>query len=68
MLPQDSYRELISLALAALSFQSNVSIYDIVQSFRLIQNVYAIIEELEAISGVLGPLAYYTRNQPLLTK
>ncbi|KAL3432845.1 hypothetical protein BDV09DRAFT_205726 [Aspergillus tetrazonus] len=45
------------LALATFAFQSSVSLYDTVKSFRSHPTrVRQLMEELEALSGVLGPL------------
>ncbi|KAL4816631.1 hypothetical protein BDW67DRAFT_41055 [Aspergillus spinulosporus] len=45
------------LALATFAFQSSVSLYDLVKSFRSHPaRVRELIGELEALSGVLGPL------------
>ena len=45
------------LALATFAFQSSVSLYDTVKSFHSHPTrVRQLIEELEALSGVLGPL------------
>ncbi|KAL4744512.1 hypothetical protein BDW72DRAFT_188353 [Aspergillus terricola var. indicus] len=45
------------LAIASFAFQSSVSLYDMVKSFRSHPiRVRELMEELEALSGVLGPL------------
>ncbi|KAL4879546.1 hypothetical protein BJY04DRAFT_193701, partial [Aspergillus karnatakaensis] len=45
------------LALATFAFQSSLSLYDMVKSFRSHPTrVRELMEELEALSGVLGPL------------
>ncbi|KAI9927469.1 hypothetical protein ASPWEDRAFT_44821 [Aspergillus wentii DTO 134E9] len=46
------------LALASFAFQSSITLYETVQSFRSHQKrVRDLLDELEALSGVLGPLA-----------
>ncbi|KAL3488200.1 hypothetical protein BJX62DRAFT_212449 [Aspergillus germanicus] len=46
------------LALATFAFQSSLSLYDMVKSFRSHPiRVRELMEELEALSGVLGPLS-----------
>jgi Fungal N-terminal domain of STAND proteins len=46
------------LALATFAFQSSITLYKTVQSFQShTKRVRDLIEELEALSGVLGPLA-----------
>jgi hypothetical protein len=45
------------LALATFAFQSSITLYNTVQSFQShSKRVHDLIEELEALSGVLGPL------------
>ncbi|KAM4056419.1 hypothetical protein HRG_014773 [Hirsutella rhossiliensis] len=45
------------LALATFAFQSSITLYSTVQSFRdHPKRVRDLIDELEALSGVLGPL------------
>ncbi|KAL4866008.1 hypothetical protein BDV12DRAFT_140006 [Aspergillus spectabilis] len=51
------------LALATFAFQSSLSLYDMVKSFRSHPTrVRDLMEELEALSGVLGPLVDRVRG------
>jgi hypothetical protein len=46
------------LALATFAFQSSITLYNTIQSFQSHpKRVRDLIEELEALSGVLGPLS-----------
>ena len=45
------------LALATFAFESSITLYNTVRSFQShLKRVHELIEELEALNGVLGPL------------
>lgn len=53
------------LTLATFAFQSSIKLYDTIKSFHThLRRVCDLVEELEALSEVLGPLADIVDNRP----